>query len=137
MPVTVVQNFHLSGSTFRDFHLAGNPQAGTTNAKEKDSTQKKTTDVTKEVAQAAKALPKSNTKKWLLIAAWVLTLFLGIALAIAVGVTANSIMADLGTLISTAMAGIGIKLFENAFESNMEETTQLNDEIPPPLETAQ
>ena len=116
MPVNVIQNFYLEGANFRDFRMPASSQA--------DKQEKVVTNETKTVEKVAKEVKTSNkstAKKWLLIAAWIITLFLGIGLAIGGGVTANGLMADLGTLIVTAMAGIGIKLFEKAFESTVTE----------------
>ena len=116
MPVNVIQNFYLEGANFRDFRMPASAQA--------DKPEKVVTNETKtveKVAKEAKTSNKSSAKKWLLIAAWIITLFLGIGLAIGGGVTANALMADLGTLIVTAMSGIGIKLFEKAFESTLSE----------------
>ena len=124
MPVNVIQNFYLESANFRDFRMPASSEAY--------KQEKVVTNETKEVGKVvneAKTSNKSTAKKWLLIAAWIVTLLLGIGLAIGGGVTANGLMADLGTLIVTAMSGIGIKLFEKAFESTLSEESEEIEEV--------
>jgi hypothetical protein len=113
MAITVTQHFHLGGANIGNFHVPTQSPAAT----------KATTNITLQVKEAVKAGKKGSSSwtKMILIAVWVLIFALGLGLAIAGGATANTVMGEIGSLIVTAMAGRGIKVFEKAFESTMEE----------------
>ncbi len=114
MVTTITQNFYLAGSRFRDFHTQSQP-----NQKKSNCLNKPVSDVTIEVAEAVKEIKKPTKTKfkiWIVVAAWVVAMALGIGLSIFGGITANHLMAKFGTFIVMGLAGLGIKVFQQAFE---------------------
>ena len=115
MVSTITQNFYLNGSKFRDFCTQPPPSP----QEKTNYLDKAVTDVTVEVGQAVKEIKKPSKAKfkiWIVVAAWVVAMAIGIALSVFGGITANHLMAKFGTFIVMGLAGIGIKVFQKAFE---------------------
>jgi len=64
-----------------------------------------------DIAKPDPVKPKSNLKKYLLIAAWVIGMAAGLTLGI-LGILHNPMLTELGTLMLTAFSGMGAKVIE-------------------------
>jgi hypothetical protein len=110
MVTTVIQNFYLDKSEFRDFYA---PQTSTIHSKPKLDGNKEVENITSKVAKQPK---KSHLKTIIMVAAWVVAMAVGILLCVFGGIGVNSLMSKYGTLIVMGVAGFGIKIFQSAFK---------------------
>jgi hypothetical protein len=117
MTITVTQNFYFAGANLRDIYLSAPPIRHDPPNFGGKVVSNETASVNK-VQLASREHPvlsesKTNIKRWILIAAWIVGMVIGLTLATIGACTANPLLTQLGNVVMTAFTGIGTKIVDH------------------------
>jgi len=115
MAIQITKNYYFAGSAAQEYTPLATPPNGSS---ENNPPNLKNWNIANETNAANKVASdevqnprKSNLKRYLMIAAWIIGMAAGLTLGI-LGIVYNPLLTEVGALVLTAFSGMGAKVIE-------------------------